>query len=265
MRRRAAPSTIRSSIRISSTGPSPVRSAATIRQQLQRGFNVYVSVCQSCHGLTRVAFRNLADEGGLHYTEEQARAYAAAQTIPDPTVAEGQRPGALSDYFQDPGMMISGVHPPDLSLMAKARAVTRGFPTFLFDIVTQYQEGGPNYIYSLLTGYQDAPANVELLPGQYYNPYFIAGPALAMAPPLVDGVVPYPVNQDEEPANDVPETVDQYSRDVSAFLMWAAEPHLVARKSMGLSVIVFLIIFAGLVYYTKKKVWAPLHREEGHA
>ena len=53
-----------------------------------------------------------------------------------------------------------------------------------------------------------------------------------------------------------PQTVDQYSRDVSAFLMWAAEPHLEDRKQTGFSVMVFLVLFAGLVYLTKRKVWA---------
>ena len=55
-----------------------------------------------------------------------------------------------------------------------------------------------------------------------------------------------------------PQTVDQYSRDVAAFLMWAAEPHLEARKQTGFSVMVFLVLFAGLVYLTKRKVWAKV-------
>jgi ubiquinol-cytochrome c reductase cytochrome c1 subunit len=138
----------------------------------------------------------------------------------------------------------------------KGRAVTRGFPNFLFDVFTQYQEMGPDYIYSLLTGYQEPPPGVEVPEGQYYNPYFISGPALAMPPPISDDQVTYAQNGDESPENDVPQTVDQYAQDVSAFLMWAAEPHMVERKSMGLVVMVFLIILAGLVYYTKKKVWA---------
>jgi ubiquinol-cytochrome c reductase cytochrome c1 subunit len=149
-----------------------------------------------------------------------------------------------------------GANPPDLSVIAKARAIERGFPTFVFDVFTQYQETGPDYIYSLLTGYQDPPEGVTLPEGSYYNPYFISGPSLAMPPPLSDGLVAYAQNQDETQANDVPETVDQYSRDVAAFLMWAAEPHMADRKSMGLTVMVFLVILAGLVYYTKKKVWA---------
>ncbi len=120
------------------------------------------------------------------------------------------------------------------------------------------QAAGPDYVYSLLTGFQDAPAGVTVPEGSYYNPYFVSGPTLAMPPPLSDGQISYAQNQDDDPENDVPETVDQYAKDVGAFLMWAAEPHLVERKAMGLSVMIFLIIFAGLVYYTKKKVWADV-------
>jgi ubiquinol-cytochrome c reductase cytochrome c1 subunit len=80
-----------------------------------------------------------------------------------------------------------------------------------------------------------------------------------MPPPLSDGLVAYAQNQDETEVNNIPETVDQYSRDVAAFLMWAAEPHLVDRKSMGLTVMIYLIILAGLLYYTKTKVWAEAH------
>ena len=234
--------------------------------QLQRGFQIYREVCSACHSLSMVAFRNLAAETGPAFTDDQARALAAEYQIPDQD-SNGEtieRPGRPSDYFPRPfpneaaaRAANGGAYPPDLSLIAKARAIVRGFPTFVFDIFTQYQETGPDYIYSLLTGYQERPPpHVEIQPGQYYNPYFISGPALAMPPPLADGQVSYAQNADEEPENDVPETVDQYAQDVTAFLMWTAEPHLVERKSMGLVVIMFLIILAGLVYYTKKKVWA---------
>jgi len=106
----------------------------------------------------------------------------------------------------------------------------------------------PDYIYSLLTGYgQEPPQGMEIPEGTYYNPYFIAGKSLAMPPPLSDGQVTYD--------DGAPQTVDQYSRDVSAFLMWAAEPHLQARKQTGFSVMAFLLVFAGLLYATKRKVW----------
>ena len=236
-------------------------------QQLQRGFHVYRDVCAGCHSLSMVAFRNLASESGPHFSEEQAAALAAEYQILDGPDGSGEmfeRPGRASDYFPAPfaneqaaRAANGGAYPPDLSLIAKARAVERGFPTFVFDVFTQYhQELGPDYIYSLLTGYQDPPAGVEVAEGQYYNPYFISGPSLAMPPPLSDGQVSYAQNQDETEVNDVPETVDQYSKDVTAFLMWAAEPHMVERKAMGLTVMIFLILLAGLVYYTKKKVWA---------
>lgn len=227
------------------------------RGQLQRGFKVYREVCSACHSMTRVAFRSLEDLG---FSEAQVRAIAAEYEVQDGPNADGDmfmRPAVASDRFPSPFANVeqaaasnNGAAPPDFSLIAKARSVTRGFPTFVFDIFTQYQEGGPDYIHALLTGYQDPPEGVELQPGTYYNPYFISGPALAMAPPLLDDQVTYD--------DGTPQTVDQYSRDVSAFLMWAAEPHLETRKATGFTVMIFLILFGGLVYLTKRKVWSEV-------
>ena len=235
-------------------------------QQLQRGFQVYREVCASCHSMNMVAFRTLSSEAGPRFTEEEVRALAAEYEITDGPDSNGemfQRPGRPSDYLPAPypneaaaRASNGGAHPPDLSLITKARGVSSGIPGFIFDLFTQYQESGPDYIYSLLTGYREPPAGHELAPGQYFNPYFISGAALAMPPPLSDGQVTYAQNGDESADNDIAETVDQYSEDVVAFLAWAAEPHLVERKSLGLTVMIFLIILAALVYYTKKKVWA---------
>lgn len=227
------------------------------RAQLQRGLKVYKEVCASCHSLELVPFRTLEAVG---YSETQVKALAAEYEVEDGPNADGDmftRPAIPSDYFPSPfaneaqaAAANNGAPPPDLSLIAKARAVERGFPTFVFDIFTQYAEAGPDYVYSLLTGYEEPPAGMEIPEGTYYNPYFIAGKSLAMAPPLSDGQVTYD--------DGAPETVDQYSRDVSAFLMWAAEPHMEARKQTGFSVMVFLVLFAGLMFATKRKVWAEV-------
>lgn len=223
--------------------------------QLQRGLKVYRESCAACHGLERVAFRTLEDLG---YSEAQVSALAAEYEVQDGPDAAGDmfmRPAIPSDHFPSPfanaeaaAASNNGAAPPDLSLMAKARAVTRGFPTFVFDIFTQYAEGGPDYVYALLTGYEDAPEGVELQPGTYYNPHFIASSALSMPPPLADGQVTY--------EDGSPETLDQYARDITAFLMWAAEPHMEERKRMGFNVMIFLVLFGGLVYLTKRKVWS---------
>lgn len=238
------------------------------RQQLQRGFQVYRDVCAACHSLDFIAFRNLGEPGGPEFGEAEVRALAAEYMVqdgPDDSGEMFERPAVPSDRIPPPypnpqaaRAANAGAYPPDLSLIAEARAVERGFPWFVFDMFTQYVESGPDYIYSLLIGYEEPPEGVEIPPGTYYNPYFISGTALAMPPPLSDGIVSYAQNQDDNQANDVPETVEQYARDVTAFLMWAAEPKLEERKRMGFSVMAFLVLFAGLVFYTKKKVWSEV-------
>ena len=225
--------------------------------QLQRGFKVYQEVCAACHSIDLVKFRNLE---ALGFSAAQAKAIAAEYEVEDGPDGDGEyfeRPAFLSDGIPGPyensaeaAAANNGAAPPDFSLLAKARAPERGFPTFVFDVFTLYAENGPDYIYSLMTGYQDPPSGVEVPEGAHYNPYFIAGSALAMASPLSDDIVDYD--------DGAPQTVDQYSKDVAAFMMWAAEPTLVERKQLGFKVMIFLLIFAGLLYLTKKRVFRDL-------
>jgi ubiquinol-cytochrome c reductase cytochrome c1 subunit len=228
------------------------------KAQLQRGLKVYKEVCSACHSLNLVAFRSLEDLG---YSEAQVKALAASYQIHDGPNDEGEmfdRPGKPSDHFPAPfpneqaaAAANGGAAPPDLSVMAKARAVQRGFPRFIFDIFTQYQEGGPDYIHAFVTGFgQKPPAGVTIPEGTYYNPHFISAASTHMPPPLQDGQVAYD--------DGAPQTVDQYAKDVAAFLMWAAEPHLQARKEIGFRVMIFILIFGVLVYLTKRKVWAEV-------
>jgi len=226
------------------------------RAQLQRGFKVYREVCSVCHGLKLVAFRTLADPGGPGCTTAQAAAIAAEYQVPAEPDDQGEvklRPGRLADYFPPPFPNEQAARarynavPPDMSVLAKARGFERGFPYWVWDMITQYQEHGVDYITALMLGYEDKPpAGVTLPPGNFYNKYF-PGHAIAMPPPLTDKRVDY--------TDGAPMTVEQYAKDVSAFLMWTAEPHLEARKRTGMQVFIFLLVLAGLLYFTKKKVW----------
>ncbi|MFZ0650990.1 MAG: cytochrome c1, partial [Pseudolabrys sp.] len=207
-----------------------------------------------------LAFRNLADPGGPGFSEAQAAAVAADYKIKDlddkgePT----ERPGRLADTFPPPfaNELVAkaangGVAPPDMSTLAKARTFERGFPWFVFDTITQYQEQGPDYIAALLNGYEEPPKGFQLPQGGHYNKYF-PGHNIAMSPPLQAGQVTFD--------DGAPQTQEQYSKDISAFLMWAAEPHMVARKRIGLQVMIVLIVLAGLMYFTKKKVWHEVEK-----
>ena len=226
------------------------------RAQLQRGFKVYREVCQTCHGLKLLAFRNLAEPGGPGFTTAQAAAIAAEYQVPGEPDDQGEvkdRPGRPADSFPSPFKNDNEARarynavPPDMSVIAKARGYERGFPWWVLDMLTQYQEHGVDYLAALMQGYEDQPpAGVTVPAGNFYNRYF-PGHALAMPPPLSDKRVDY--------TDGSPMTVEQYAKDISAFLMWAAEPHLEARKRIGLQVFIFLIVLAGLLYFTKKKVW----------
>lgn len=230
--------------------------------QLQRGFQVFREVCASCHSAKLISFRNLSEAGGPGFSEAQVKALAAEYEVVDPTAEGGVRPAVPADRWPSPFASdqeardaMGGALPPDFSVLAKARGVTDPFPTWVFNYFTGYQEGGADYIHALLNGYHDeAPEGFDLAEGKYYNDYF-PGKAIGMSPPLAEGSVTY------EPGEDgvtVPETLEQYSTDVAAFMMWMAEPHLVSRKQTGFVVLLFLVLFAGLMYATKRKLWAGI-------
>ncbi|WP_298727101.1 cytochrome c1 [uncultured Ferrovibrio sp.] len=209
------------------------------RGELQRGYQVYKEVCASCHAMKYVAFRNLRDIG---FSEAEVKALAATFEVTDGPNDDGemfQRPALPSDKFPSPfpnekaaRAANGGAYPPDLSLIAKARM------------------HGPDYLYALLTGYKDAPNGFTVGEGLHYNEAF-PGHQIAMPKPLNEDQVTY--------ADGTKATVEQMSRDVSAFLMWAAEPKLEERKRMGLKVMIFLVILTGLFFAAKKRIWRDVH------
>ena len=234
-------------------------------QQLQRGYAVYKQVCSNCHSMRDVAFRNLADAGGPQFSAGQVKALAETFKITDGVDDSGspaERPGRASDYFPSPfaneaaaRAANGGALPPDMSVLAKARTYEQGFPWFIFAPFTQYQEEGPDYIHALLNGYKEQPPEGFKLPeGKYYNTYF-PGHAISMPPPLNEGAVEY--------TDGSPTTVEQYSKDITAFLTWVAEPKLVQRKRVGFNAIVFLIVFASLLYIVKRRIWAGVKDSSG--
>ena len=213
--------------------------------QLQRGYRVYKDVCANCHSMRLLSYRNLAEASGPHFSPEAVEVLAAQAQVTDGPDDKGemfQRPGRPSDRFplrfpndEAARAANNGVLPPDLSIMAKARA------------------GGPDYLYALLTGYQQAPDDFELTQGMQYNTAF-TGHQIAMPNPLIDGIIPY--TDGTEP------TVDNYAKDVSAFLMWTAEPTLEERHKIGARVMIFLFVFAIIMFFAKRAVWARLHRRD---
>lgn len=255
---------------------------------LQRGWQVYESVCSNCHALKQLSFRNLGQKGGP-FDVAVCKAKATGKPIRcenpndnpivktiaakykfkiddlDDSGVPVQRAAIPADRIPSPfandlaaRAANGGALPPDLSLIIKAR------------------HNGANYVHSLLNGYRDAPEAVKLSTGQHYNIYFGGdmrqlmkpemmengepkagvevpiGGVLAMPPPLSEGIVEY---ADKE----TPQTIEQYSRDVVEFLAWASEPKMEQRKSLGVMALIYLVILAGVLYASSRAIWSKAH------
>ena len=211
------------------------------RASLQRGYQVYTEVCAACHSMKYLSYRNLFETGGPEFSEDQVKIIASQFEVVDGPNSEGEmftRPARLSDNFVSPyandqaaTAANGGAYPPDMSVLVKART------------------GGADYIYSVLMGYENPPAGISLDDGVYYNKY-MPGNKIKMAKPLSAGAVEY--------IDGTEATEEQMSKDVVAFLSWAAEPHLEARHKIGFKAIVYLIILTILVYFSMKKIWSRI-------
>ena len=209
------------------------------RASLQRGYQVYAEVCSSCHSMKYISYRNLAEPGGPEFSEAQAKAIASNFEVTDGPNSEGEmftRQAKLSDKFimpysnvEEAKLSNGGAYPPDMSVLVKARS------------------GGADYIYSVLLGYEDPPEGITLDDGVYYNKYMY-GNKIKMPPQLYDDLVTY--------IDGTPATPEQMAKDITTFMMWAAEPHLETRHKTGFRVIVYLIILTILVYFSMKKIWS---------
>jgi len=237
--------------------------------QLQRGFKVYVEACARCHGLKRIAFRNLTEPGGPGFPEAGVKSLAAKYQVDAEPNEQGKvvkRPAILADMMPSPfrneqeaRATLNGALPPDLSLIARARGIESNAPfymvplTMLRDIAAGYQEAGVDYIYAYLTGYVPPPAKIKVPDGMTYNRAFPDPHLTAMPNPFAggDGLFKYD--------DGTPETVDNYARDVVAFLAWAADPRLEERKRLGLLVMGYLLITAILLYFAKRRIWSKAH------
>ncbi|MGC9417966.1 MAG: cytochrome c1 [Rhodovulum sp.] len=209
--------------------------------QLQRGLQVYTEICSACHGLIYVPFRALSEPGGPSLSDDAMREYAASFEIFDEEL-DDWRPAKPVDHFP------AGTYPgaPDLSLMAKSRAGFHGpAGTGLNQLFKGI--GGPEYITSYLLAFTDETKD-EAGTIYYRNPVFSTGWS-AMPPQLYGDDVEY--------ADGTPATAEQAAKDVSAFLMWTAEPKLMARKEAGFISVMFLTVLTVLLYLTNKRLWAP--------
>ena len=214
--------------------------------QLQRGLQIYTEGCAACHGLDLVAYRNLGDEGGPMMDAAQVKAYAAQFETFDPEI-DDFRTAIPSDYFGE--SQYDGA--PDLSLMAKARKGFEGPNGLLINPLFK-GIGGPEYIAAILnsyTGEEKEQAGTVL----YENTAFPGG-WISMPPPLMDELVEF------EPAHE--NDLEALSTDVSAFLMWTAEPKMMERKQVGIVAVIFLIFLAVMLYLTNKKLWAKAKRKD---
>ena len=147
-----------------------------------------------------------------------------------------------------------------MNLMSFRNLGQKGGP--FFDPEVKNPNDNP-YVKSIAKDYEEAPKGMAVPTGKYYNPYMPGdvsgfwsldpnkvpiGGFIAMPPPLAPDKVTFD--------DGTKSTVDQQAKDVVAFLTWVSDPKTEERKSFGLAVMIYLLIFSGLLYASYRRIWA---------
>ncbi len=199
------------------------------KKEVYRGYQVFTGVCLACHSAKYISHRDLMRVG---FTEAEVQALAKNLNM-------DMNAKLISGLDAETAIGSYGKIPPDLSMINKARA------------------GLADYVYAVLTGYSEDPALIAehfpkgLPDGAHFNTAF-PGHAIAMPSPLNSaGLVTYDDGTEA--------TVPQMAKDVTTFLQWTAEPERIDRQHLGIYVLIYLLIFTVLAYFTKKAIWKDVH------
>lgn len=175
----------------------------------QRGAETVVTVCLGCHNLKYIKYSDLV---GVGFGKEKLDSLRVGHALDEPLLSSMSAEGAKQAF---------GTVPPDLSLMAKARA------------------GGHDYVFAFLTGFyrNDKGLNDNnLLPGtkmpDILGVTFTAGEGRTAA--------------------------ENKAKDVVSFLEWASDPSAEERRGIGRYVMAYLVLLTILLYLMKRRTWAKV-------
>jgi ubiquinol-cytochrome c reductase cytochrome c1 subunit len=231
---------------LAASGGHPLDKAPerTSMASLQNGAKLFVNYCLNCHSASSMRYNRLTDLG---LTEEQIKnnLLFTGEKVGE-MMTTALRPADAKEWF--------GVVPPDLSVIARAKASTAGT--------------GPDYLYTYLrTFYKD-----ETRPTGWNN---LVVPNVAMPHVMwqQQGVRTIKMVDEKDP-HDATKTVhkfagfeqvskgtmnqqqfDEATADLVAYLEWMAEPAAQTRKKLGVWVLFLMSFFVLFAWLLSKTYW----------
>jgi len=205
---------------------------------LQRGAKLFFNYCVGCHSLKYMRYERIANDLGLSEEDVMQNLNFTGAKFGEPVVSHMPEASATTWF---------GKAPPDLSLEVRAKGV--------------------DWVYAYLNSFYLDPSrpvgwNNTVFPNASmpFPMWELQGlqvaemkPAEAGEEPVVEKLVL------SQPGKLTPAQFQQATRDLTAFLEYAAEPAALQRHHYGIWVLLFLAFFTFLAYLMKKEYWKDVH------
>ncbi|MGH8135171.1 MAG: cytochrome c1 [Steroidobacteraceae bacterium] len=231
-----------------STNGYPLEDASTDISNLaslQRGARNFVNYCLGCHSARYMRYSQVAEDLALTENELRDNLMFTGTRVYD-AMMSSMPPEQARQWF--------GNAPPDLSLIVRSRS--------------------PDYVYTFLKSFYGDPsrptgANNAVLPNTGMPPV-LAGLQGMQKPrienrededgkPMLDpdgNPIRHLVGLEAGTRGEMsPQEFDGFLRDTVTFLEYVSEPAKAQRRSLGVWVILYLLMFTAFAYFLKKEYW----------
>ena len=212
---------------------------------LQRGARNFANYCLGCHSLKYVRWSRMGEDLAIPEALLERHLLPPGDK-PLEYIATSMPAADAEAWF--------GKTPPDLSLMARARGkdyLYQFLETFYIDPTRQT---GANNLRLPTTAMPDVLSELEGLKRAVYRNVEKRGE---------DGRVTTQQEFDHfeqvVPGRLSTEEYDSFVRDTVNFLDYVGEPSQVVRRSLGVWVVLFLLVFTWLAWLMKREYWKDVH------
>ena len=215
-------------------------------ESVKRGAKHFIDYCFSCHEAGYMRYNRIARDTGMTDAELREELIFTTNEKGEPTkVGSLMKVAMTEDYARN----VFGTAVPDLTLTARARGADWVYTYLRTFYMDPYRPTGNNNLVFPDVGMPNVLSSLQGVQRAVYKTETRQGVEVETVDRL----------ELAQAGSMTAEEFDVFVTDLTNFMVYLAEPVQNERKSLGIKVLIFLVIFFVLAYMLKKEYWKDIH------
>ena len=215
-------------------------------ESVKRGAKHFVDYCLSCHEASYMRYNRIARDTGMTDAELRVELIFTTNEKGEPTKVGSLMKVAMTDDY---ARNVFGTAVPDLTLTARARGADWVYTYLRTFYMDPYRPTGNNNLVFPDVGMPNVLSSLQGVQKAVYKTETRQGVEVETVDHL----------ELAQAGSMTAEEFDVFVADLVNFMVYLAEPVQNERRSLGIKVLIFLVIFFVLAYMLKKEYWKDVH------